>query len=83
MHVGFIVHPEKPYKINRWNYRFENPEDSLMALFKSDSIHSLLVKDQIFSATLLYSERERMTAFAKSKGYYFFENNFLIAPNLR
>ncbi len=77
VHVGFIVHPEKPYKINRWNYRFENPEDSLMALFKSDSIHSLLVKDQIFSATLLYSERERMTAFAKSKGYYFFENNFI------
>lgn len=76
-HIGLNLHPETTYKILNWHYTFENPNDSLMHAFKKDSLNSLFVTHRVFSADLFYNERERMTRFAKSNGYYFFENNFI------
>ena len=76
-YIGLNLHPETTFKIINWHYSFENPNDSLMQLFKQDSLNANFINNRVFSADLLFNERERMTQFAKARGYYFFENNFI------
>jgi outer membrane protein assembly factor BamA len=73
--VKYILHPNKPYTINKISYLME--DEKLGALIFQDTINTLLKTGMQYDADKIQAERQRITDYALNIGYFYFENAFI------
>lgn len=74
--IKFKVYANYPYKINNITYKID--DDELGDLILSDTLHSLLKRGMIYDIDKFQNERQRITDILLNKGYYYFENAYLM-----
>ena len=81
--VTYRVRQHLPYRIRSVNYEFR--DRSLEPLVLPDTVHTLLHRGDIFDISVLDSERERITAHLRERGYFNFTVNNIeyVADTLR
>lgn len=73
--IIYNISPGKPYRINNLNYDVEDL--SIKSIIYTDTIYSLIKKQNHFEAGSLQNERKRITESLKNKGYYSFSREFI------
>ncbi len=81
--VTYRVRQHLPYRIRSVRYEFR--DRSLEPLVLPDTLHTLLHRGDIFDISVLDSERERITAHLRERGYFNFTVNNIeyVADTLR
>lgn len=71
----YKVTVNSPYRINSFNYQFE--DTTAKALILSDTIHALIKTGGNLDEEILQNERIRIETLLRNNGYYHFNRNFL------
>ncbi|MDP3442068.1 MAG: hypothetical protein Q8T08_04335, partial [Ignavibacteria bacterium] len=74
--VEFIIHPGKYYTLD--TILFPTNDEGIELAINNLQNKSLLKQGQIYNLKDFESERNRIESALKERGYYFFENNFLL-----
>ncbi len=69
-YVRYSVEQNKPYTITSHNYKFR--DTLIRGIILHDTIHSLIKVGDVFNATVLDKERERIASWMRENGYYNF-----------
>jgi len=73
--VKYTVRIKNPYKIARLTYTIKEPQ--VRNLINSQQVKSLIKIGGLYRLDALRTERKRLTAYMKSQGYYYFEEDIL------
>jgi len=73
--VTYRIDPQKPTRVNRITYYFE--DTSLISQVLPDTLNSLLRRGMIFDKDVLQNERIRIEALLKEKGYFRFAKEYI------
>ena len=74
-HTKYYILPGEPYRIGNYFYEIE---DSVLKHYITENRKASKIKGgSIFNAFKLDNERERITAYLRNNGYYFFDRNFI------
>lgn len=72
-YITYRTRQGEPYRIDDISYDFR--DKFLEQIVLPDTVHTLLHRGEIFDISMLESERERITAYLKERGYYNFSVN--------
>ena len=73
--VFYIIHPNKPYRINKITWIIK---DELLSYYVfADTANSWLRKGKNYDLDLLQKERERITTDLRNNGYYYFSKDYI------
>ena len=73
--VTYTVEPNKPYRIRKVDYQFE--DEGLHDVVFADTANSLLNRGNLFDVDVLSAERERIEDYLKTRGYYNFKKEYI------
>lgn len=73
--VEYIVKPKKPYLIN--HFEMVSADTVILKKIKHISDESLIKTGQVYNSYSLDNERDRITNFLRSNGYYRFNKNYI------
>ncbi|MFH0895442.1 MAG: BamA/TamA family outer membrane protein [Bacteroidota bacterium] len=73
--VYYKLNVRPPYKIRNVRYTIE--DNSIAQLIKSDTVKSVIIKNQNFDVDVFQAERERITKQMKNEGYYYFSKEYI------
>ena len=82
--VIYKVEPASPYRYD--TVKFVVEDSTLVPFLKNQEKTSLLKKGDIYNAYTMDDERDRITAYLRNKGYYYFNRSyiqFLVDTNFR
>ena len=72
----FIINTGQPYIIDSVSYHF--PDKKIEHFVLEDTANSLIKHGNIYNAYTLDDERTRITNYLRNKGYYYFNQNYIL-----
>jgi len=74
--IIFDINTGKPYVIDSINYKI--PDKTIKEFVLEDTTNSLIKRGSIYNAYTLDDERSRITNLLRNKGYYYFNQNYIL-----
>jgi outer membrane translocation and assembly module TamA len=73
--IVYTIHSNKPYRIRKVGYNFE--DTTIQDIILADSLESLVKKGKIYNVEVLQLERNRLEKLLKNEGYYTFSKHYV------
>lgn len=75
VNIEYLVDPHKPYLINHFEWR--SSDTTLLHKIDQISGESYIITNQVYNSYKLDSERDRITDYLRSNGYYRFNKHYI------